>query len=103
MGCDDFYTGSEEGRDQRFARRHVPARFRPFALFVLNDGVISNNRVLPEGLGRGRRHSAFAIVPDPTPIFDITHYGYSWWLGRDVMSALELRRPAASTSSTGIG
>ncbi|MFO1114592.1 MAG: serine hydrolase [Beijerinckiaceae bacterium] len=89
MECDAFYTlESEGGQEIGGSRAGMCLRdFGRFALFVLNDGVISGNRVLPEGWVEAAATPAFA-VPDPTPIFDITHYGYSWWLGRDVMSAL---------------
>lgn len=89
MECDAFYTlESEGGQEIGGSRAGMCLRdFGRFALFVMNDGVIDGKRVLPEGWVEAAATPAFA-VPDPPPIFDITHYGYSWWLGRDVMSAL---------------
>lgn len=60
--------------------------FGRFGLFVLNDGVIDGKRVLPEGWVEAAATPAFE-VPAPS-VVDITHYGYSWWLGDGVMSAL---------------
>lgn len=88
MECDAFYTlESEGGQEIGGSRAGMVLRdFGRFGLFVLNDGVIDGRRVLPQGWVEAAATPAFA-VPTP-PVVDITHYGYSWWLGRDVMSAL---------------
>ena len=88
MECDGFYTlESEGGQEIGGSRAGMCLRdFGRFALFVLNDGVVDNRRVLPEGWVEAAATPAFK-VPTP-PVFDITHYGYSWWLGEGVMAAL---------------
>ena len=60
--------------------------FGRFGLFVANDGVIDGSRVLPEGWVAAAATPAFALATPP--VVDITHYGYSWWLGEGVMAAL---------------
>jgi CubicO group peptidase (beta-lactamase class C family) len=42
--------------------------------------------VLPEGWVEAAATPAFALAAPP--VRDITHYGYSWWLGDGVMAAL---------------
>lgn len=88
MECDGFYTlESEDGQEIGGSRAGMVLRdFGRFGLFVLNDGVIGGKRVLPEGWIEAVATPAFK-VPAPS-VADITHYGYSWWLGDDVMSAL---------------
>jgi CubicO group peptidase (beta-lactamase class C family) len=88
MERDAFYTLESEG-GQEIAGSRAGMALRDvgrFAQFVLNDGVIDGRRVLPEGWIDEAATPAFG-VPQP-PAVDITHYGYSWWLGDDVMSAL---------------
>ncbi|MBS0547292.1 MAG: serine hydrolase [Proteobacteria bacterium] len=88
MECDAFYTlESEGGQEIGGSRAGMILRdFGRFGLFVLNDGVIDGARVLPESWVEAAATPAFA-VPAP-PVNDITHYGYSWWLGDGVMAAL---------------
>lgn len=96
MECDAFYTlESEGGQEIGGSRAGMVLRdFGRFGLFVLNDGVIGGviggaidgARVLPEGWVEAAATPAFT-VPAP-PVSDITHYGYSWWLGDGVMAAL---------------
>ncbi len=88
MECDGFYTlESEGGQEIGGSRAGMVLRdFARFAEFVRNDGVIDGRRVLAEGWVAAAATPAFA-VPAP-PVRDITHYGYSWWLGDGVMSAL---------------
>ena len=88
MECDGFYTlESEGGQEIGGSRAGMTLRdIGRFGLFVLNDGVIDGRRVLPEGWVAAAASPAFAV---PAPVVpDITHYGYSWWLGRGVMAAL---------------
>jgi CubicO group peptidase (beta-lactamase class C family) len=60
--------------------------FGRFAEFVRNDGVTDGTRVLPEGWVDAAATPAFKV---PAPVVpDITHYGYSWWLGDGVMAAI---------------
>ncbi len=96
MEHDGFYTlESEGGQEIGGSRAGMALRdFGRFGLFVLNDGVIGGpisgpvrgKRVLPQGWVAAAATPTFAL-PAP-PVVDITHYGYSWWLGDGVMSAL---------------
>jgi CubicO group peptidase (beta-lactamase class C family) len=88
MECDAFYTlESDGGQEIGGSRAGVMLRdFGRFALFVLNDGVIDGVRVLPEGWVEAAATPAFTLAT--SLIVDITHYGYSWWLGEGVMAAL---------------
>ena len=88
MECDGFYTlESEGGQEIGGSRAGMVLRdFGRFGLFVLNDGVIDGRRVLPEGWVEAAATPAFEVPS--SPVIDITHYGYSWWLGDGVMSAL---------------
>jgi CubicO group peptidase (beta-lactamase class C family) len=88
MERDGFYTlESEGGQEIGGSRAGMVLRdFGRFALFVLNDGIIDGRRVLPEGWVDAAATPAFK-VPAPS-VADITHYGYSWWLGDGLMSAL---------------
>lgn len=88
MERDGFYTlESEGGQEIGGSRAGMCLRdFGRFGLFVLNDGVIDGTRILPEGWVEAAATPAFAV---PAPVVpDITHYGYSWWLGDGVMAAL---------------
>jgi CubicO group peptidase (beta-lactamase class C family) len=88
MECDAFYTlESDGGQEIGGSRAGIALRdFGRFGLFVLNDGVIDGRRVLPEGWVQAAATPAFTLATQP--VSDITHYGYSWWLGDGVMSAL---------------
>ncbi len=88
MECDAFYTlESDGGQEIGGSRAGMVLRdFGRFAEFVRNDGVIEGRRVLPEGWVEAAATPAF-VVPAPS-VPDITHYGYSWWLGDGVMAAL---------------
>jgi CubicO group peptidase (beta-lactamase class C family) len=88
MECDAFYTlESDGGQEIGGSRAGIVLRdFGRFGLFVLNDGVIDGTRVLPEGWVTAAATPAFTLATQP--VSDITHYGFSWWLGDGVMSAL---------------
>jgi CubicO group peptidase (beta-lactamase class C family) len=88
MECDAFYTlESEGGQEIGGSRAGMVLRdFGRFGLFVANDGVIDGTRVLPDGWVAAAAMPAFALATPP--VVDITHYGYSWWLGEGVMAAL---------------
>ena len=88
MECDAFYTlESDGGQEIGGSRAGMVLRdFGRFAEFVRNDGVVDGTRVLPEGWVEAAATPAF-VVPAPS-VPDITHYGYSWWLGDGVMAAL---------------
>jgi CubicO group peptidase (beta-lactamase class C family) len=88
MEADGFCTlESEDGQEIGGSRAGMVLRdFGRFGLFVLNDGLIDGRRVVPEGWVEAAATPAFKV---PTPsVNDITHDGYSWWLGDGVMSAL---------------
>ncbi|MFN4018517.1 MAG: serine hydrolase domain-containing protein [Reyranella sp.] len=88
MECDAFYTlESDGGQEIGGSRAGMVLRdFGRFAEFVRNDGVIDGTRVLPEGWVEAAATPAFRVPVPSVP--DITHYGYSWWLGDGVMAAL---------------
>lgn len=88
MERDAFYTlESAGGQEIGGSRAGMTLRdLGRFGLFVLNDGVIDGRRVLPEGWIAASATPAFAVEAPAVP--DITHYGYSWWLGDGVMAAL---------------
>ncbi|MSP76763.1 MAG: class C beta-lactamase-related serine hydrolase [Rhodospirillaceae bacterium] len=88
MECDAFYTVESEGGQEIGGSRAgmVLRDFGRFGLFVLGDGMIDGKRVLPEGWVEAAATPAFAL--ETPPVIDITHYGYSWWLGQGVMAAL---------------
>ena len=88
MECEAFYTlESEDGQEIGGSRAAMVLRdFGRFGQFVLGDGVIDGQRVLPEGWVAAAAAPAFALAAPP--VVDITHYGYSWWLGQGVMAAL---------------
>jgi len=88
MECDAFYTlESDGGQEIGGSRAGMVLRdFGRFAEFVRNDGVIEGKRVLPEGWVEAAATPAFKL--ETPPVVDITHYGYSWWLGDGVMAAL---------------
>ena len=88
MECEAFYTlESEGGQEIGGSRAGMVLRdFGRFGQFVLGDGVIDGQRVLPEGWVAAAATPAFALAAPP--VVDITHYGYSWWLGQGVMAAL---------------
>jgi CubicO group peptidase (beta-lactamase class C family) len=88
MEFDGFYTlDSEGGQEIGGSRAGVALRdFGRFAQFVLDDGVIRGRRVLPEGFVAEAATAQFTLEEArPT---GLTGYGYSWWLGDGVMSAL---------------
>lgn len=88
MECDAFYTlESEGGQEIGGSRAGMVLRdFGRFGQFVLGDGMINGTRVLPEGWVEAAATPAFAL--ETPPVVDITHYGYSWWLGQGVMAAI---------------
>jgi CubicO group peptidase (beta-lactamase class C family) len=77
MEYDAFYTLESDGGQEIGGSR---------AGMVLRDFVIDGTRVLPEGWVEAAATPAFRVPAPSVP--DITHYGYSWWLGDGVMAAL---------------
>ena len=88
MEFDGFYTlESEGGQEIGGSRAGMALRdFGRLAQFVLDDGVIDGRRVLPEGWIDQVAAPRFAVNTPRPPA--ITHYGYSWWLGEGLMSAI---------------
>ena len=88
MEVDAFYTvESEGGQEIGGSRAGMALRdLGRFAQLVLDDGVLEDRRILPEGWIDEMATPAFALAAPP--VVDITHYGYSWWLGEGVMTAL---------------
>lgn len=87
MECDAFYTlESEGGQEIGGSRAGMILRdFGRFAQFVLDDGAIAGRRILPEGWVDAAAAPAFTV---PEPQAGVTHYGYSWWVRENCMSAL---------------
>ena len=89
MECDGFYSlESENGQEIAGSRAGMTLRdFGKIAQFVLDDGVIAGNRTLPAGFLDEATTPAFPAADNPRAP-GITGYGYSWWLGDGLMSAL---------------
>lgn len=90
MEFDAFYTldmpgGNEIGGSRAgMALRDVGR----FAQFVLDDGMIGDRRVLPEGWVDAALTPSFLFGPQDQDFGSIrssrlTGYGYSWWIGED--------------------
>jgi CubicO group peptidase (beta-lactamase class C family) len=88
MEFDAFYTlESDGGQEIGGSRAGMALRdFGRLAQLVLDDGVIAGQRVLPEGWVAEMATPRFA-APQPCPP-GIHHYGYCWWLGDGLMSAV---------------
>jgi CubicO group peptidase (beta-lactamase class C family) len=88
MEFDAFYTlEAAGGQEIGGSRAGMALRdFGRLAQFVLDDGVIAGQRVLPEGWLAEVATPRFPVSPPRPP--GITGYGYSWWLGDGLMSAV---------------
>lgn len=88
MEFDAFYTlESEGGQEIGGSRAGMALRdMGRLAQLVLDDGVIGDRRVLPEGWVEAVAAPRFAVAQPKPP--GISHYGYSWWLGDGLMSAI---------------
>jgi len=84
MEFDAFYTlESEEGQEIGGSRAGMALRdFGRFGLFLLRDGVIGGERVLPDGWLDAAGSRAFALDPE-TNNYGADGYGYSWWIDPD--------------------
>ncbi len=89
MEFDAFYTlESEAGQEIGGSRAGMALRdFGRFAQFVLDDGVIAGRRVVAEGYIEAAATPRFTVPANPRAP-GVSGYGYSWWLGDGVMSAL---------------
>lgn len=88
MEFEAFYTlESEGGQEIGGSRAGMALRdFGRIAQFVLDDGVIAGRRILPEGWVAAMAAPRFPVPEPRAP--GITHYGYCWWLGEGLISAL---------------
>ncbi|WP_380066663.1 serine hydrolase domain-containing protein [Dankookia sp. GCM10030260] len=88
MEFDAFYTlESEGGQEIGGSRAGMALRdFGRLAQLILDDGVIAGQRVLPEGWVAAMATPRFAVPQPASP--GICHYGYCWWLGDGLMSAI---------------
>ncbi len=84
MEFDAFYTlESEGGQEIGGSRAGIALRdFGRFGLFLLRDGIVGGDRVLPAGWLDAAGSPAFALDP-ATNSYGATGYGYSWWLDSD--------------------
>jgi CubicO group peptidase (beta-lactamase class C family) len=91
MEFDAFYTlESPDGLEIGGSRAGIALRdFGRFAKFVLDDGVVDGERLLPEGWNAAANHPSHTFSDsDRTAMPDIRSasmrgYGYSWWIGED--------------------
>ena len=81
MEFDAFYTlESDGGQEIGGSRAGIALRdFGRFGVFLLRDGVISGERLLPDGWMADAAAPAFALDPAQNS-YGATGYGYSWWL-----------------------
>jgi CubicO group peptidase (beta-lactamase class C family) len=84
MEFDAFYTlESDAGQEIGGSRAGLALRdFGRFGQFILEDGVVRDRRILPEGwvAQAGCRH--FALDP-ATNSYGADGYGFSWWIDPD--------------------
>lgn len=88
MEFDAFYTlESDEGQEIGGSRAGMALRdIARFALFVLNDGVVGDQRILPHGWVDLAQQRAFALsgpMPGGRKALRVSGYGFSWWLTED--------------------
>ena len=88
MEFDAFYTlESAGGQEIGGSRAGMALRdFGRLAQLILDDGIVAGTRVLPEGWVAAMAKPRFAVDPGRAP--GITDYGYCWWLGDGLMSAI---------------
>lgn len=88
MEFDGFYTlESDNGQEIGGSRAGMTLRdIARFALFVANDGVVGDRRILPVGWVDDAQRRAFGVPTDAYPgrsALRVSGYGYSWWLTDD--------------------
>jgi CubicO group peptidase (beta-lactamase class C family) len=89
MEFEAFYTlESDDGQEIGGSRAGMTLRdIGRFAQFVLDDGVVNGERILPEGWVAQSGTPAFQIPADlhtaQRQALGLTAYGYSWWLRED--------------------
>ena len=88
MEFDGFYTlESDDGQEIGGSRAGMTLRdVSRFAMFVMNDGVVGSERVLPIGWVDAAQRFAFEPrerLPSVCHALGVTGYGFSWWLTPD--------------------
>lgn len=91
MEFDAFYTlESDDGQEIGGSRAGMALRdFGRFASFVMNDGMIDDQRVLPEGWVQASNQPRFQFNEDDKRDYpqitsgNLVGYGYSWWIDKD--------------------
>lgn len=91
MEFDAFYTlESPNGLEIGGSRAGVALRdFGRFASFVLADGVVDGDRLLPEGWNEAANNQIFAFSSSDRALLPqiksgaLQGYGYSWWIAED--------------------
>ncbi|MFM0337015.1 serine hydrolase domain-containing protein [Paraburkholderia fungorum] len=88
MEFDAFYTlESDEGQEIGGSRAGMTLRdIGRFALFVMNDGIVGERRILPHGWVDEAQRRAFELPEEMHQghnALRVTGYGYSWWLTDD--------------------
>lgn len=84
MEFDAFYTlESEGGQEIGGSRAGIALRdFGRFGLFILGNGLIDNDPVLPANWVSDANHQWFRFGSD-TNRYGAVGYGYSWWIDAD--------------------
>jgi CubicO group peptidase (beta-lactamase class C family) len=91
MEFDAFYTlESPDGLEIGGSRAGIALRdFGRFAKFVLDDGVVDGERLLPEGWNDAASHRAYRFSDADRALLPqiasgaLDGYGYSWWIAAD--------------------
>lgn len=91
MEFDGFYTlESDDGQEIGGSRAGLALRdFGRFAQFVLDDGIVDGQRILPAGWVEAAGQMAFRFTErnkDESPKLrsgGLEGYGYSWWIDSD--------------------
>jgi CubicO group peptidase (beta-lactamase class C family) len=91
MEFDAFYTlESAHGLEIGGSRAGVALRdFGRFAKFVLDDGVVDGERLLPEGWAAASNHASYTFSSSDDARLpwivssSLQGYGYSWWISKD--------------------
>ncbi|WP_454618343.1 serine hydrolase domain-containing protein [Bradyrhizobium cenepequi] len=84
MEQDAFYTlESDDGQEIGGSRAGIVLRdFGRFGLFILRDGVIDGQSLLPADWIQQAGSAAFELSPE-TNRYGAVGYGYSWWIDPD--------------------
>ena len=86
MEADAFWNTDRSGAEIGFCCLNAVARdWARFGLLYLNDGVVRDRRILPEGwVARSVEPEGPHLEPGPNPLSHWTFgYGYKWWIPED--------------------